>query len=86
MKWRRWRGSSTSTSTTAIIQLTMENTKQFTLAEYAQRDKKESKLGILDAQQSVADDLYEIAKKSFKKQHKLYVQWKKQMGMPGIKY
>lgn len=64
----------------------MESTKQFTLAEYAQRDKKESKLGILDAQQRVADDLYEIAKKSFKKEHKNYIQWKNKMGMPGIKY
>lgn len=64
----------------------MESTKQFTLAEYAQRDKKESKLGILDAQQQVADDLYEIAKKSFKKEHKNYIQWKNKMKIPGIKY
>jgi len=64
----------------------MENTKQFTLAEYAQRDKRESKLGILDTQQQVADDLYEVAKKSFKKQHKAYIEWRTKMGMPGIKY
>ncbi len=64
----------------------MEAPKQFTTAQYVQRDNRESKVYNFERQAEVSDDLYQIAKKRFKNEKKKYIEWRENLGIPGIKY